>query len=221
MRCKFSFDHLMVGPSISPRSAFLRKGFTLVELLVAISILAVVAVLGWRGLDSIVRARTALTDNLERTRGLQLAFAQLQNDCAHLAPSGILANRVSLRTDGQMLTLVRNVFADNQPSRVQVVTYQVNDGVLTRWESVATRDLDDLDRSMQLVRDAATVSQRVALQSGVGAMTLRIWNNGWLSGGSTSAAQADPAIGPTGLEVTLQLQGRDESLHKIFLLGAA
>jgi general secretion pathway protein J len=33
----------------------------LVELLVAITIMAVVAVLGWRGLDSIVRARVSLT----------------------------------------------------------------------------------------------------------------------------------------------------------------
>jgi len=31
-----------------------RAGFTLIELLVAISVLAVVAVLGWRGLDGIV-----------------------------------------------------------------------------------------------------------------------------------------------------------------------
>jgi general secretion pathway protein J len=34
-----------------------QRGLTLIELLVAISVLAFVAVLGWRGLDSIVRAR--------------------------------------------------------------------------------------------------------------------------------------------------------------------
>ena len=44
------------------------RGFTLIELLVAISVLAIVAVLGWRGLDGIVRARVALTGNLEQTR---------------------------------------------------------------------------------------------------------------------------------------------------------
>ena len=61
------------------------RGFTLVELLVAISILAMVAVLGWRGLDGIVRARVALTDQMEVTRGMQLAFAQMQSDCEHMA----------------------------------------------------------------------------------------------------------------------------------------
>ena len=60
-----------------------QAGFTLIELLVAISILAIVAVLGWRGLDSIVRSREALTSELEQTRGLQLTFAQLQSDCAN------------------------------------------------------------------------------------------------------------------------------------------
>jgi general secretion pathway protein J len=59
------------------------RGFTLIELLVAISILAIVAVLGWRGLDGIVRARIALTEQMEVTRGMQLAFAQMQSDCEH------------------------------------------------------------------------------------------------------------------------------------------
>ena len=62
-----------------------RGGFTLIELLVAISILAIVAVLGWRGLDGIIRSRESLTAKMEQTRGLQLAFAQLQSDCASLA----------------------------------------------------------------------------------------------------------------------------------------
>ncbi|MGE0072697.1 MAG: type II secretion system protein J, partial [Thiomonas sp.] len=32
-------------------------GFTLIELLVAVTILAVVAALGWRGLDTVARSR--------------------------------------------------------------------------------------------------------------------------------------------------------------------
>ena len=64
-------------------------GFTLIELLVAIGILAMVAVLGWRGLDSIMRSREVLTSQLEQARGMQLAFAQMQSDCDHLAGAGV------------------------------------------------------------------------------------------------------------------------------------
>src|SRR5436309_2985706 len=106
------------------RAAASQRGLTLVELLVAISILAFVAVLGWRGLDGIVRARISLTADMEQTRGMQLAFAQLQNDCAHLVTSATIPDRVPLVTDEGRLMLVRTVFADNQPTRLQVVTYQ-------------------------------------------------------------------------------------------------
>ena len=52
-----------------------HSGFTLIELLVAISVLGFVAVLGWRGLDSITRARESLNHELEQTRGMQLAVS--------------------------------------------------------------------------------------------------------------------------------------------------
>src|SRR5713101_5788810 len=95
-----------------------RTGFTLIELLVAISILAIIAVLGWRGLDGIVRARIALNSDLAQTRGMQLAFAQLQSD-AEQVPR--LTGRATLAADQDRLTLIRTVYGENQPSRLQVV----------------------------------------------------------------------------------------------------
>ena len=205
-----------------------QRGLTLVELLVAISVLGFVAVLGWRGLDSIVRARIALTAELEQTRGMQIAFAQLQNDCAHLADNSILQSRPSLNVGQERLTLVRTVFADNQPSRLQVVAYRLKNGVLTRRESAATRDLTDLDtlwlaEAKDAVADDIGSAQEVKLQSDVTAMTMRIWvSGGWRAGVGaqtpTAGSTANPA--PTGLEVTLQLRGRDTGMMKIFLLGA-
>ncbi|MDH4216435.1 MAG: prepilin-type N-terminal cleavage/methylation domain-containing protein [Gallionella sp.] len=214
-----------------------QKGLTLIELLVAISILSFIAVLGWRGLDSIVRARVALTGDLEQTRGMQLAFAQLQSDCAHLANSTNLPGRVPLVAEQGRLTLVRTVYADNQPSRLQVVSYRVNDGVLTRRESAATRDLTQLGALWQSAANDADTTQTVTLLSGVASLTMRLWTSegtGWraaaeiaqLSG--TPVAAANPQTGQTsatsllltGLEVSMQLQGRSENLLKIFLLGA-
>ena len=201
-----------------------QSGLTLVELLVAISVLGFVAVLGWRGLDSIVRARIALTSDLEQTRGMQLSFAQLQSDCAHLASASVLSGRIPLVLGQGQLTMVRTVYADDQPSRLQVISYRVKDGLLTRRESAATRDLRQLDFYWQNAVNDTQTSPPVVLQSGVADMTMRLWiNGGWrtkadaaITIGSPVAAQSTA----TGLEVTLQLRGRDGSMQKIFLLGA-
>ena len=199
---------------------------TLIELLVAISVLAVIAVLGWRGLDSIVRARIALTANLEQTRGMQLAFAQMQSDCAHLADAIVLANRPALAAGQDRLALVRTVFAEHPPSRLPVVVFRVKDGVLTRSESAATRDLAELDALWRAAASDVGNNQAVALQSGVDTLKLRLWvNGGWREGVDTLPAAVAGAnardLAPAGLEVALQLRGRDTRLLKIFLLGAA
>jgi general secretion pathway protein J len=204
-----------------------HKGLTLVELLVAISVLGFVAVLGWRGLDSIVRARIALTNDLEQTRGMQLAFAQLQSDCAHLVSLSALPNRVPLASGQGRLTLVRTEFADNQPSRLKVISYRVNDGVLTRRESPATRNLRELDTLWKSAMNDTDTSLPVVLQTDVTAMTMRLWfsgSDGWRAGDNALTAAVSSTVNPqtipTGLEVTMHLHGHDTGMLKIFLLGA-
>src|SRR4051794_21122648 len=146
------------------------SGFTLVELLVAISILAIVAVLGWRGLDGIVRARVTLTNQMEVTRDMQLAFAQLQSDCEHIAGRDVLDQRPFLLTSDDRITLVRTTFNENEPSRVQVVSYRIIDGTLSRRESLATRDLTQLDVLWQAAITDADTTPPVAIEPGVTGM---------------------------------------------------
>lgn len=211
----------------------LTSGFTLIELLVAISILAIIAVLGWRGLDSIVRARVSLTAELEQTRGTQISFAQLENDCAHLAGVTLLATHESLRAAQQRLVMIRTVYEDNQPSRLQVVAYRVVEGVLSRRESNATRDMKALDADWQNALNERDTMPVVELQSGIVSLDMRTWNNdesSWRVAGSDIASDASGSANTprtksvplkTGLEISMQLRGREHPLLKIFLLGAA
>ncbi|MFP5390408.1 MAG: type II secretion system protein J [Gammaproteobacteria bacterium] len=212
-----------------------QRAFTLIELLVAVSILAIVAVLGWRGLDGIVRARVALTEQLEATRGMQLAFAQMQSDCEAVVRPDAVQSRPYLLASNDRMTLVRNVFVENEASRLQVVAYRVVNGVLTRRESLGTRDLAQLDIIWMAMISDTDSNPQVALQSGVNGMQVQTWENGgWRVPGQSGQQQGQPsqpqggvsappqlanAQAPTGLQVSLQLQTVTAPMSKAFLLG--
>ncbi|MRV75737.1 prepilin-type N-terminal cleavage/methylation domain-containing protein [Duganella sp. FT92W] len=217
-------------------------GFTLVELLVAITILAFIAVMSWRGLDGIVRSRQALTAQMDQTRGAQLAFAQLQNDLEQLSDKTVIGDRPRLVADETSMVFIRNVLAEGEPSRVQTVSYRIRDSVLIRKESVATRDLRQLDMLWQAALADTGPAPAVALQNGVAKMTSRVWEaGGWqpapvpanagtgagLTGGPGAVAAPQAPLqqtGFTGIEWTLQLQSQGESpqqsLVKFFMVGA-
>ncbi len=203
----------------SPPAWGRAPGFTLVELLVAISILAMVAVLGWRGLDGIVRARVALTEQMETTRGMQLAFAQMQSDCEHIAGQDIMDQRPYLLIGTDRLTLVRLVATENEPTRLQVVAYRVANGTLTRRESIATRDLTQLDAIWQSVTSDDDQGRPVVLQAGVTGMQVLLWQNKQWRSQLQTQAQVGLALPPTGVQVALTVQRQDTPMTKSFLMG--
>lgn len=213
-----------------------QRGFTLVELLVAIAILAMVAVLGWRGLDGIVRSREALTAQMETARGLQLAFAQLQSDGEHLVDPEAVHGRPTLAANDSQLVMVRSTKGENEPSRLQVVAYRTEGGILARTESIGTRDLAQLDMLWQAAVGSDNPDRPVKLQAGVTGLRVRVFQDeAWrfppspqgararqLAGRLPGAVAAPGRRGPgplQGMEVALRVEGQRQSLVKVFLLG--
>ncbi|MGW8389955.1 PulJ/GspJ family protein [Pseudoduganella sp. HUAS MS19] len=216
------------------------RGFTLIELLVAITVLAIVAVLGWRGLDGIVRSREQLTRNMEQTRGIQLTFAQMQSDLEQIADKPLLRERQNLLAEANRLVFVRTVLVENAASQLQVVSYTIRDGLLSRTESRGARDLIELDALWTAALEQSGQQAMVGLQAGVSRMEFRLWEGGgWRQPGNATSAPAEPkcddadpkckeikaalaskAEGPTGLEISLQIQGQPAPLVKVFLLGS-
>jgi general secretion pathway protein J len=189
-----------------------QRAFTLVEMLVAIGILALIASLGWRSLDSMLRSRVALTDSMQQTRALQRTFAQLQDDCDHIASAEAIGQFARMRIEPGRFGLIRNVFEDGQPSRLQAVVYQVDGAVLRRRESYASRDLQAIARFLQ--QSDVGAARNTPLLDGVPAIVIRTWSGSW-----RADAPVDASV--TGVEITLMLLSGDGQISRLFLLGQA
>ena len=57
-----------------------QQGFTLIEVMVAIMLMALVSLIAWRGLDSVTRADQHLQASTEQTEALLRVLNQLQRD---------------------------------------------------------------------------------------------------------------------------------------------
>lgn len=90
--------------SASMPPPLLPRGFTLIELLVALAVMALLALLSWRGLDAMVSAQTQTRQRAEAHWVLQTALAQWSSDLEALMP---LAHTKTLDWDGQVLRLTR------------------------------------------------------------------------------------------------------------------
>ena len=109
---------------LRPRAS---AGFTLIEMVIAITILAIIALISWRSLDGIIRGQHRLTESLEETRAIDRLFEQLQTDFGEAVRDDDLGQPTVVFGDGD-LRIVRMLRDARQPIRWQVVRYRVDGG---------------------------------------------------------------------------------------------
>lgn len=121
------------------RPAAHGRGFTLIELLIATSLLAVLALLAWRGLDSILVSRQRIVAASDELRSLTLAFAQLDEDLRKTWPVRLLRLQtppINFTVSGEKATvameLLREASGAAEPTQVQRVAWRLRNGVLER-----------------------------------------------------------------------------------------
>lgn len=104
------------------------RGFTLIEVLVALMIMSVMAVMAWQGVDGIIRAREGSQQRLDQMLRLQSVLGQWEADLTEMIDTR--TNIPPYAFDGGTLRLTRRS-ADG----VQVVVWSLKGGTWMRWAS--------------------------------------------------------------------------------------
>lgn len=114
-----------------------QRGFTLIELLIAITLMAVLAGLSWRGLDSLMRSRDITQAQVQKIAVVQTVLAQWQADLQAVQPvPGITES--GLQWDGRTLRLTRRATtwrADGADPGLWVVAWTLRGDQWLRWQS--------------------------------------------------------------------------------------
>ena len=116
-----------------------QRGFTLIELLVAISVMALLAVLSWRGLDGMARAQAQTSQRADEVLNLQAGLGQWKVDLDLLTQTPQIS---SLAWDGRVLRLTRRATTAGDGLVVVAWTRRGDaEGQWLRWQSPPVRTL--------------------------------------------------------------------------------
>lgn len=131
------------------RAASRRRstGFTLVEVLVALLVMAILAGLAWQALDGVVRARDDSQGRIDRTVRLATVLTQWEQDLQAVHDTEAVP---ALAFDGQTLRLTRR-----SDGGVQLVAWAVRNNQWQRWAGPTLANTGELQeawlRSQQLL----------------------------------------------------------------------
>lgn len=168
-----------------------QRGFTLIEVLVALLILSVLAATAWKGIDAISTARQVADGSLKQTLRVQSVMTQLDADLSQVIDTQIVTG---MQFDGANLRLTRRTSAG-----VQVVVWTVRERRLLRWASPETSRVGDLQAywraSNQL--QGREVGTLVAL-NGVDQWQVFCFRNGSLSNCQSTGNVARVPAAPAG-----------------------
>ena len=118
-------------------------GFTLVEVLVALVVMAIMSLMAWQGVDGIVRARDSNQTHLEQTLRLETVISQWEQDLASLQDSTVVP---ALTCDGQSVRLTRRT-----DRGLQVVAWSLradtSNSMWQRWAGPAVTTTTALQES--------------------------------------------------------------------------
>jgi general secretion pathway protein J len=193
--------HGLHSAAAAPRRS---GGFTLIEVLVAMTIMAVLAMMAWQGIDGLIRAREGAQRAGETALRLGTVLAQWELDLSQLQQSSAAPG---LKFDGASLRLTRRV-----PTGIQLVVWTLQDRQWYRWAAPPVTRIQDLQewwiRSQQwsaIRGDALKMLEEVDSQQ-IYFFRGNAWSNAQSTGDfERNELSEEVEVLPTGVRLVLNL----------------
>lgn len=191
-----------------------NRGFTLLELLVAVAVFAVLSTMAYAGLNTVLTASEQTRRQAERLQALQLTFTVMQRDLLQFVDRPARDQygdaRPAIETNGPeggLLSLTRGGWRNptgQLRSHLQRVSYGIEDEQLVRvsW-FMLDRPNDDEAREVDLLGEVDGLEVRMLDRSGT-------WHDDW----PPLQPQDEP---PAAVEVVLEVADWGE-LRRLFAL---
>jgi general secretion pathway protein J len=200
------------------------RGFTLVELLVALVIMALLALLSWRGLDGMTRVQSQTQSNTDGVLALQAGLSQWQTDLDAISLQTNVLGVNGLDYDGSVLRLTRRYAEDGDKSEkfvksdsIRVVAWSQraveNKTTWLRWQSEPLKTRAELQAAWRQALTWSKEGNEADRKREVAVAAIDKWqmlyyvNDAWvnaLSSGGADAATGTATV-PDGIRLVLTL----------------
>lgn len=184
-----------------------QAGFTLIELMIAMAIFALLSIMSYSGLDSVMRNKEHTEASMLRLNQLQLSMTKLHRDIEQISSRGArdelggqLLNIASGQSDDLLIQFTRNGWRNPAKivrSHLQRVAYKLDEDKLIRmsWPYVDRAQVDQVVESV-LIDNIKSVEFRFLDEKST-------WHDSWPRNSDDPTTLVIPQ--PRGIEITLQM----------------
>jgi len=195
-----------------PHSIIRNKasGFTLIEVIIAMSIFAIVSLLAYSGLNTVMMSKTRTEVSLERLKELQLAILTLTDDFQHLSTRdghdalGGIIQKVTTENSNTIVEFTRSGWrnpANQVRSTLQRVSYRLDDDsnlIRAHWTYIDRADDEQIIERL-LIRNIEALELRFMDDK-------REWIKQWPSANSLASVKPGESIDlPYAIEIKLEM----------------
>jgi general secretion pathway protein J len=184
------------------------RGFTLVELLVALFAMALLSAMAWQGLEAVLKARDASRGAVEQAGRLATVLTQWEQDLQAVVDTGLVP---ALQFDGQTVRLTRRSDAG-----MVIAAWAVRNGRWQRWTSPAYTSAEALQQGwLAALQLLGNEPGQVRLAEGAqGWQVYFFYDGSWANAQSTGTV-----VAPGGLP-SVPRQQLPDAVRIVVTLGA-